>query len=336
MIYPKFINEKSTIGVTAPSDGINGNLDLKRLDNAIKNFKDKGYEIIETNNVRKSIKGKSTSSKGQSRELEELFKDEKVSAIICAAGGDFLNEMLTYFDFNVVKNNPKWIQGYSDPTGLLFTITTKYDIATLYSNNIKVFGMNHWHKSLSDNLKILKGNLIVQETFPKYEKESFKQITGLEEYNLTENVNLEILNCDEVKVNGRIIGGCIDCLSDIFGTRFDNVENFIEKYKNDGIIWFFDKADISNDELIRTLWKFKINGWFKYTKCILFSRVYSNESNYNISYKEAIKRVLNDLNIPIVINCSFGHVPPRITVINGAIVNIKINENKGKINFILN
>ena len=56
MIYPEFLKEKDTIGVTAPSDGITDEIKLKRLDNAIKSFEDKGFNIKETPNVRCSVK----------------------------------------------------------------------------------------------------------------------------------------------------------------------------------------------------------------------------------------------------------------------------------------
>lgn len=85
--------------------------------------------------------------------------------------------MLSELDFNVIKDNPKWLQGYSDPTGLLFTITTNLDIATVYSDNFKTFGMEPWHKSLDNNLEILKGNIIEQTSFSKYEEDK-KLITG--------------------------------------------------------------------------------------------------------------------------------------------------------------
>ena len=161
MIYPQFIKKGDTIGVTAPSDGITEELKVKRLDNAIKKIEDYGYKVIETASVRKSIKGKSNESRIQAKELEELFINNDVKAIICASGGDFLLEMLSYFDFAKVKDNPKWLQGYSDPTGLLFTITTNLDIATVYADNFKAFGMENWHESLINNFNIAGRKIVV-------------------------------------------------------------------------------------------------------------------------------------------------------------------------------
>ena len=334
MNYPKFIKEKDTIGISAPSDGVVEKEDLYRLDSAVKKFEDLSFNIKETNNVRKSIKGRSSSSKERAFELESLFKNKNISSIICVGGGDFLLEMLSEFDFNVVKNNPKWLQGYSDPTGLLFTITTNLDIATIYADNFKSFGMRNWHKSLKNNVEILKGNIIKQNSFDKYEKERVDRIIGDEEYHLTENVYWENLTGEkQIKVTGRIIGGCIDILNDLFGTRFDKTKEFIEKYKTDGIIWYFDNCEFSSEQLTRTLWKFKDNGWFCYTKGIIFGRSMTEKSYYDISFKEAITTSLKDLNVPIIINADIGHISPRMTIINGAVATITSEKGKGTISF---
>ena len=335
MIYPEFLKEHDTIGVTAPSDGITDEVKLKRLDNAIKNFEEKGFIIKETPNVRCSFKGRSSSSKERASELESLYEDKEVNAIITSGGGDFLLEMLSELDFNVIKDNPKWLQGYSDPTGLLFTITTNLDIATVYSDNFKTFGMEPWHKSLENNLEILKGNIIEQTSFSKYEEDK-KLITGLEPFNLTKKDYWKNLNNeDTLNIKGRIIGGCLDLITELFGTRFDNTKAFLEKYRDDGIIWYFDVCELSSESLIRTLWKLKDNGYFKYTKGILFSRVYACNSYYDISYEEVIYESLKDLNIPIIINADIGHVSPRMTIINGAIATITSSKGKAKIKFTL-
>ena len=334
MIYPKFINKNDIIGITAPSDGITKPEKLYRLDNAIKKLNEQGFQIKETPNVRKSIKGKSTNSKVQARELLDLYQDTSISTIISAGGGEFLCEILPYIDFNIIKQNPKWLQGYSDPTSLLYIITTMLGIATIYGDNIGSFGMNPWHQSLYNNLEILQGNLIKQQNFDKYEQEYQDYITGDEPYNLTEPIIWKNLNnIKEIKVKGRIIGGCIDCLNDLFGTRFDYTKDFIEKYKHDGIIWYFDNCEFSSEQLIRTLYKFKDNGWFNHTRCIIFGRSATETSNYEISFEDAIKHVLDELDIPIITGVDIGHVPPRMTIINGSIATITSKDGKGSISF---
>ena len=325
MIYPQFLKSNDYIGVTAPSDGIVGKIDTYRLDNAIKKFNKMNYKIKETKNVRKSIQGKSASSREQAR--------EQIKCIICASGGDFLLEMLSEVNFDIIKNNPKWLQGYSDPTGLLYTITTNLDIATIYADNFKSFGMEKWHKSLENNIKILEGNLIKQDSFRKYESSRKEKIIGNEGYYLDKNVKWENLNCDDIRIKGRIIGGCLDILAELFGTRFDKTKEYINKYKNDGIVWYFENCEMSSENVIRTLWKFKDNGWFNYTSGIIFGRSAIERSYYELSFKDAVSRMLLDLNIPIIINADIGHVSPRMTIINGALCDIVSKDGKGQIIF---
>ena len=337
MIYPNFIKENDTIGITSPSDGITKKEKIYRLNNAIKNFNNLGFKTKETSNVRTSIKGSSSSAKDRANQLEELFKDNNINAIICSSGGDFLLEILSYLNFDIIKDNPKWLQGYSDPTGLLYTITTNLDIATIYSDNFTSFGMNPWHKSLYNNIEILKGNILEQKNFSKYEKEYTNYIVGDESYNLTEKVYWKVLNrIDEINIQGRIIGGCLDIINDLFGTRFDKTKEFIDKYKQDGIIWYFDNCELSSEQLIRTLWKLKDNGYFNNTNGIIFGRSATKKSYYDISFEEAILHSLLDLNIPIIIDADLGHVSPRMTIINGSIAAINVKDGKGSIKFNLN
>ena len=61
----------------------------------------------------------------------------------------------------------------------------------------------------------------------------------------------------------------------------------------------------------------------------------TDASYYDISFKEAVKKSLEDLDIPIIINIDIGHIPPRMTIINGAIAVINSKNGKGTIEFFL-
>ena len=336
MIYPKFIKEQGTIGVTAPSRGITDELDLIRLENAKKKLSEKGYKVVETKNVRTDNLGRSSSGKDRAKQLECLYLDEDVDVVISASGGDFIMEMIPYLDYDVIKNNPKWFQGYSDPTWLTYTITTNLDIATIYSHNFKSFGMDPWHESLQNNIELLKGNLAKQQSFEKYELERLDKHTGLESYNLTEKVEWKIITGEnKVTLKGRMIGGCLDVINEIYGTSYDKTLEFLERYQNDGIIWYFENFSLTSEDLTRVLWKLNDKGYFKYTKGIIFGRSLNYQSFYGLSFEETIKTSLKSLKVPIITEVDFGHVSLRITIINGAIANIKVENGQGDISFVL-
>lgn len=219
MIYPKFIKPGDTIGITAPSDGFKKEIDFVRLQSGKEHFNELGFSVIETKNTRTSLKGKSSSGQERASELETLFENPEVSYIVAAKGGDYLVEMLSYLDLKKLKERPAWVQGYSDTTGLTFTITTNLDMATVYGCNFSDFGMKEWHRALTDNIQMLQGKELVQESFDLYEDDFYDRETGLEGYTLTTPVKWRVLTDGtkvyrhmdgSIKEEEKVIGECLD------------------------------------------------------------------------------------------------------------------------------
>lgn len=333
MIYPKFIKENSTISVPAPSDGSDCIQDVNRFNNAKKQIEKQGYIVELSKNIFNSKKGRSATATERATELNKMF-EESSDFIWCGAGGEFLVEMLPYVDFEKLVKNPKWVEGFSDPTGILFPLTTKYDIATIYGNNFKGLGAEKYDTSLKENLEIIKGNLITQKSYEMYENERQEKVTGLEGYNFTDKVEWKTLDGNAVTIKGRIIAGCIDIISELAGTKYDGTTSFIEKYKNDGIVWGFDNCDLSKEQLIRTLWKLNEFGYFKNTKGIIFGRCGNDNSYLDYDTESCLKdSVLSKLDVPIIYDADISHKGPSMTIINGAIATIKCENNKGEISF---
>ena len=212
MIYPDFLKQGSCIGVPAPSSGAYNNLYNNRYNNAKKKLEEKGYKVVLSKNIFNSYKMRSAPAKERAEELNKMIENKNINFIICAAGGEFLVEMLPYVNFQKIQTNPKFIQGFSDPTGILFPVTTKYDIATIYGNNFGDYGAECDDKSILDNIQIITGNIIEQKNYELYEDERAERITGLEGYNLTKKDEWKSLNNSEITVKGRIIGGCLDII----------------------------------------------------------------------------------------------------------------------------
>lgn len=310
MIYPKMLNEKEVIKIISPSNGITKEKKLSDLSNCIKKLNKYGFVVEEDLYTRKSEKGSSAIGVDRAKELLKNIKDNNVNCLLLVSGGDFLIELFDYCNLDSIKNNVKWIQGHSDVTNLLYFITTYYDISTIYSFNACAIGSDIEKKQIEDNINFLKGNLIVQE--------------------LVDNKKFHF---DNINLTGRIIGGCLDSLLDIVGTKYDFTNSFINKYKNDGIIWYFDIADLSNESIYRGLWQLKNAGWFKNTKAILFGKLKQEISYTKIAFDESIQRALFDLDVIIITNVNIGHIYPRITIINGSLAHIKDDNGILKIGF---
>lgn len=327
MNIPDFIKKGDIIGVTAPSAGFTEQVDLTKLESAKFNLSEKGYEVIETENVRKCEKGRSSTGKKRAEEFLSLIRNEEVKYILSASGGDFLMEMLEYQDYELIKANPKWIQGYSDNTGLIYPITTICDMATVYSGNVGDYGMSLWHEGVKNNLKLLEGKNIEQKEFDLFENEYVKKVTGYEGYNLTDKVKYEFVSENKSEnFTGRLLGGCLDVLIMLCGTRYDKTAEFVRKYKEDGIIWYLESFDLSSARIQCALWQLKEAGWFEGAKGFLFGRPCFFREEYETDFNEAVKTALDSLNLPIITGCDIGHRPPRLTMINGLTAEISFDK----------
>lgn len=321
MIYPSILDKGDLIKIISPSDGVKQKK-INKYEKALEYLNNKDFNVIEDRFVRNSENGVSSSAINRANELTESIKDKSVKALIACSGGDYLIQILDLINFDIIKNNVKWIQGQSDITTILYYITTKYDIATIYSYNVKTFGDNNLPISmLENNIEILKNNCILQKEYG-YRIDDEKIRCSWE--CITEYKSFE----------GRIIGGCLECLKDIIGTKYDVTNDFLDKYKDDGIVWYFDIFMMTNEDILRTMWQLNNLGWFKHCKGILIGRLCEEKTYTNTSFKDAIKYSLKDLNVPIIINTDIGHTDPVMTIVNGSYVKV-LKKDKYEIDTIL-
>jgi len=320
MIIPAYLNDNDYIGVTACSSGVLAKID--KYEKSIENVKKQGFKILETPNVRTNG---IVSSDALTRveELNSLIINKDIKMINIAAGGDFLCEILPLLDYDLIKNNLKWYGGSSDPTSLLYSITTKLDIPTIYTPcNMSGYSSDNLHQSYLDYFQIIKGNLVKQYKSEKYESDDDVFDLDNEWNSYGKDINQE----------GVLLGGCIDCLKDIIGTKFDNTLEFIEKHKEEGIIWYFDVFSLSVEDLYRTLLQFKNAGWFKYTKLILIGKVRFPNTFTELSYDEMIRKALDEYDI--IYKFDVGHVKPSMTMINGFKARVKYDKNEGSLEYL--
>lgn len=339
MIFPAFIKPGDTIAVTALSRGMEQETERIRFNSGAHALKEHGYNVIFTDNVfvTNDRFGRSSSAREKARQFNELVADPTVTAIYSAGGGDFLAEMLPYVDLDAFTEHPKWVQGFSDNTSILYYLATKGGIATAYGANFGDYGMQPWERSVSDGLAVLEGKLAVQSSFDTYQDGFGVRETGLEGYAADGKVEWKNIIGDtdgRISMDGRLLGGCLDVLMNIAGTPFDGTLDFIDRYQDDGIIWFLESFDLQFEQMMESLWKMKMMGWFEHTKGIIFGRpLFYRAEGFDgsplPSYEDVLHERLDGLNVPVILDADIGHKGPQFVMINGALAHIESEGGRG-------
>lgn len=269
-----FLNKGNKIGIISCSNGLS--IKNKNIIDELKlNLKSLDIEMVEGDTLyAKEYNLFSGTGEEKARALEKLFLDKDIKMIFDISGGDLANEVLDFLDFNLIKENPKPFFGYSDLTVLLNAIYSQCDITT-YNYQLR--------------------NLIGK--FKEEQMQNFKAsfIEGKE----------DIFNLDYKWINGShlegiVVGGNIRCLLKLAGTKY--MPDFKDK------ILFLESFSGNSAKMVTYITQYKNLGVFNEVKGIILGEFTEMErEDLKPDIVEILKRVIGEINIPILKTRDLGH-----------------------------
>ena len=358
MRYPEFLKEGGRIGFIAPSFGCATEPYLSDFKESLGWFRDKGYTIVTGPNCYcdEGI-GISNSPEKCAAEANDFLTGDKSDVIISCGGGELMCEILPFVDFDkIAQSAAKWFMGYSDNTNLTFLLNTLCDTASIYSVCASKFTPEH-HECVDDAFNVLCGKKLSVSNYDKWYKEKYgPDVTSEDQPDIDPEREVYVNKngdefdvlpyrqfiyegskpADEASFSGRLIGGCMDCLVNLTGTKFDKVSDFSERYKDDGIIWFLESCDLPVMSIRRALWQMENAGWFAHVKGFLIGRPLRFDDTFgDFDHYAAVLGILGKYNVPIIQDVDIGHQFPQMPVISGACANVTAKGNSLNIQFIL-
>lgn len=318
MIYPKKLKAGSHIRVIAPSRSFKI-ISEETREIAKKRFAEMGITVSYSKHCDEIDDFVSSSITSRIEDLHEAFADKSVDGILTAIGGFNTNQLLDEIDYNLIKNNPKIICGFSDITCLCHAITTKTDVVTYSGPHFSSFGMA---KGFDYSLEYFKKCLLETEpyqVFPAKQVSNDAWFLDQENRTFTPNSGFWLLNKGENDtLEGKLIGGHVRCISSLQGTSY-------WPSLKDSIL-FLEEDEETNAVLFDRLLQSIIHqADFKYVKALIIGR-FRPESEITRGLLEQIihtKKNLND--IPVIANVDIGHSTPIITYPIGGRISVKIN-----------
>lgn len=331
IIYPRLQN-RATIGVTAPSSGLRP--DQRHLgEQAAERLRAAGFQVTIGDTLWTQHKAKSAPAAVRAAEWMGMMTDETIHAIIPPWGGELLIEILPYIDFADLP--PKWLLGYSDTSVLLLAFTLATGIATAHGVNLIDLRGETSDETTARWLDVLRtgsGGSVFQHSSRLYQREwNFDEPSPCV-YHLTEPTEWKTTRGQPVRMEGRLLGGCVDVIRHLVGTSYGDVASFrSEQIGDDPIVWYLENCELGSADLRRSLVQMRVAGWFEGCAGLLFGRSSAGEAVEDYTTLDIYKELEDELGVPLVYDIDCGHVPPQITFVNGAYAEIETDGGKGTI-----
>ena len=268
-----------------------------------------------------------TNAKDRAEDMNAAFADPNVKGILTVIGGFNSNQILKYLDFELIKNNPKILCGFSDITILLDSIHAKTGLVTYYGPHFSSFGMKKGFDYTFDYFKKM-----LMENGGEAEVESSKEwsddawFIDQENRDFIQNPGMFVIN--EGTAEGKIIGGNLCTLNLLQGTEYmPDISNSILFLEDDEMAGKLFLVEFDRD-LVSLIQQPE----FKTVKGIVIGRCQKNSEMTREKWMKLIQSKPELENIPVIADCDFGHTTPIITFPIGGTASLSAKDGKIKLN----
>ena len=286
-----------------------------------------GLEVVETKNALKSAQWIYDNPKARAEDLMEAFADKSIKAIISNIGGEDSTRILRHIDLDIIKQNPKIFLGFSD-SSITHFLCLKAGLSSFYGTSLLVgFAENtgmHQYQIDSINRTLFSAKPIGRVS-PNYDGWTSEELDWSDaslqntERKLEKSSNWNFLQ-GSGKVEGKLIGGCIEALESLKGTGFWPES----KFWSDTILFFETSEDMPKPDYFRWwLRNYAEQGILQKANGIIVGRPYNNE--FVKEYNDELLKVLKEeslTDVPVITEMDFGHTCPTFTIPYGATAEI--------------
>ncbi|MBA3367180.1 MAG: LD-carboxypeptidase [Geodermatophilaceae bacterium] len=327
--YPSPLRPGDRIGVTAPSSGVPDDL-RTRLEFCIGHLRQRGYQVV----VGDCMDGETAASapaRSRADELTAMLTDPDIKAVVPPWGGELAVELLPHLDLAAIAaSDPTWLVGYSDLSTILLPMTTLTGIATVHAQNLMdtPYRIAEPLSSWLDVVTLPSGTSFSQGAAAQHRSsghDRWQDNPTIEEYTLDASGTWSVLQPGggDVQIQGRLIGGCIETISVLAGTTFGDLRAFAADHAPEGLIVYVEAAENGAFTIARDLWRMRLAGWFDHANAVLVGRTNAPDEP-GFSQLDAVRSALTELDLPVVVDVDFGHVPPQLALVNGALSDLII------------
>ncbi len=302
LLRPAYLKAGDTVAIVAPS-GILKNRE-REVQQAVDLLKDWGLNAIVGEHVFSKADHFAGTDEERCEDLQKAMDDPTISAIWCARGGYGTVRILDKLDYTKLKENPKWIIGYSDITAL--------------HNQLHNQGFESLHALMC--VSLTQDITEVQESVDTFKAALFGN---------PPNYDLEGSKYNrEGEAKGQLIGGNLTILHTMLGSD--------TSLDTSGKILFIEEIGEYKYHIDRMLQSMKRAGYFENLNGLVvgdMSKLRKNTTLWGTSVEQLILDALADYNFPIAFNMPAGHEDDNRALVLGREVELKVGKEKSSLYF---
>ena len=289
---PPRLKEHDVIGIVAPASAPSSD---QKIDKGIHYFEQLGYRVklgAHTKAVHGYLAG---TDEERASDLNDMFADKQVKAIIAVRGGYGTLRLLERIDYQVVRRNPKILVGYSDLTALELALFMKTKLLTFSGPMLAVEMLDKMDPFTEEFFWRLLTSPHPVGHVPNPDKKPLKTLLSPSK---------------KARVTGRLLGGNLSMVSSITGTMFQ--PDFRRH------ILFFEEVGEEPYRIDRMLAQLRLAGILQSIKALLIGSlidcVPTDRAKPSLSVDEVLDELTWDLKIPILSRLAYGHVRRKLTM----------------------
>lgn len=295
MEVPQPIQAGATIAVVSPASAPKP----EKLRRGIDYLNRKGFSVKEGAHLWGKNKYLSGSGDEQISDLHAAFDDPDVHLIICSRGGYGTPRYLDRLDYDLIRNNPKFLVGYSDITALQCALGVHADLVTVSGPMVAV-------------------EMAEEPQIDAYTESFFwDMITQpLSGQLLSNPADIVFKTVSSGIGEGPLVGGCLSLFDNLLGTpHFPDVA---------GGIMILEDIGENVQHIDRMLSQFKLAGFFhgagRINGLVLgqFIDAWEKAEEDDFSLDELIRDIIGEVDFPIVSNWAYGHTSRKMSIPLGA------------------
>jgi muramoyltetrapeptide carboxypeptidase LdcA involved in peptidoglycan recycling len=322
--FPAPLRPGDRIGVTSPSSGVEG-AGAERVEFCVGWLRDAGFDVV----VGECMDGSGVTAgpaAARAAELTRMLCDPAIRCVVPPWGGETAIDLLDLLDWSALgRAEPTWVVGYSDLSTVLLPLTTRLGWATVHGDNLAdtpyavPAGLLGWLDVVSGtgpHVQRDSGLVATWATLAEDPRATTWRPVGEGRWSLA--------GADSLRVTGRLVGGCIETISNLAGTPYGDVPAFGREHAEDGLIVYLEAAEDGAAANCRNLHGLRLAGWFEHARAILVGRT-SAPDHDGLTQRQAVLDALGRLDVPIVLDLEIGHVPPHLPLVNGALATVTVD-----------